>query len=129
MDFNRLLIILAVLEKYAGFKLSNQDVFVNIAGGLRIDEPAVDLALLAALASGYNNQALAGDWLILGEVGLSGEVRRINHLKKRLNEAAKLGLKRAIIPQSNLEEINISKESALEIKAVSSIRQALQLLF
>ena len=129
VDFNRLLIILAVLEKYAGFKLSNQDVFVNVAGGLKVDEPAVDLALLAALASGYNNQAIAGDWLILGEVGLSGEVRRINHLKKRLNEGAKLGLKRAIVPKSNLDDKNILNDCPLEIKGVSDISQALKLLF
>ena len=129
VDFNRLLIILAVLEKYAGLKLSNQDVFVNIAGGLKIDEPAVDLALLVALASGYNNQALDSDWLILGEVGLSGEVRRINHLKKRLNEGAKLGLKKAVVPKSNLEDKNILNDCPLKLYGVSNIAQTLKILF
>ena len=89
----------------------------------------MDLALLVALASGYNNQALDSDWLILGEVGLSGEVRRINHLKKRLNEGAKLGFKKAVVPKSNLEDKNILSDCPLKLHGVSNIAQALKILF
>ena len=127
VDFNRLLILLAVLEKHAGLRLSNQDVFANTIGGFRIDEPAADMALLAALASAYNNQPLKNDCLILGEVGLSGEVRRINHLKKRLNEGAKLGLKYAIVPKHNLDDISL-KDLPLQIIGVETVRDALQVL-
>lgn len=131
VDFNRLLILLAVLEKHAGLRLSNQDVFANTIGGFRIDEPAADLALLAALASAYNNIPLRNDCLILGEVGLNGEIRRINHVKKRLNEGAKLGLKYAIIPKSNFEELNIkdfNKDFNLEIVGVRTAKEALSAL-
>lgn len=127
VDFNRLLILLAVLEKHAGLRLSNQDVFANTIGGFRIDEPAADMALLAALASAYNNQPLKNDCLILGEVGLSGEVRRINHLKKRLNEGAKLGLKYAIVPKHNLDDISL-KDLPLQIIGVETVKEALQVL-
>ena len=127
VDFNRLLILLAVLEKHAGLRLSNQDVFANTIGGFRIDEPAADMALLAALASAYNNQPLKNDCLILGEVGLSGEVRRINHLKKRLHEGAKLGLKSAIVPKHNLDDISL-KDLPLQIIGVETVKEALQVL-
>lgn len=127
VDFNRLLILLAVLEKHAGLRLSNQDVFANTIGGFRIDEPAADMALLAALASAYNNQPLKNDCLILGEVGLSGEVRRINYLKKRLNEGAKLGLKYAIVPKHNLDDISL-KDLPLQIIGVETVKEALQVL-
>ena len=127
VDFNRLLILLAVLEKHAGLRLSNQDVFANTIGGFRIDEPAADMALLAALASAYNNQPLKNDCLILGEVGLSGEVRRINHLKKRLHEGAKLGLKYAIVPKHNLDDISL-KDLPLQIIGVETVKEALQVL-
>ena len=127
VDFNRLLILLAVLEKHAGLRLSNQDVFANTIGGFRIDEPAADMALLAALASAYNNQPLKNDCLILGEVGLSGEVRRINHLKKRLHEGAKLGLKYAIVPKHNLDDISL-KNLPLQIIGVETVKEALQVL-
>lgn len=125
VDFNRLAILLAVLEKHAGLRLSNQDVFANTVGGLRIDEPASDLALLAALTSAYNNLPLKSDCLILGEVGLSGEVRRINHLKKRLNEGAKLGLNYAVVPKRNLDELS-SKELPLKTIGVSTVKEALK---
>lgn len=125
VDFNRLAILLAVLEKHAGLRLSNQDVFANTVGGLRIDEPAADLALLAALAGAYNNLPLKSDCLIVGEVGLSGEVRRINHLKKRLNEGAKLGLSCAVVPKRNLDELS-SKELPLKTIGVSTVKEALK---
>lgn len=115
------------MEKHAGLRLSNQDVFANTIGGFRIDEPAADLALLAALAGAYNNQPLKNDCLILGEVGLSGEIRRINHLKKRLNEGAKLGLKYAVVPAHNVDDIS-PKELPLQIIGVETVKDALQVL-
>lgn len=99
IDVNRLLLISAVLSKRIGLKLWEQDVFVNVIGGLRISEPASDLALALAIASSYTDRPLPADVAIVGEVGLSGEVRRVGQLAARLNEACKIGFKRALVPR------------------------------
>lgn len=99
IDSNRLLLISAVLSKRIGFKLWEQDIFVNVVGGLRIAEPASDLALALAIASSYFDRPLPADIAIVGEVGLSGEVRRVGQLAARLNEAQKIGFKRALAPK------------------------------
>lgn len=99
IDMNRLLLISAVLSKRIGLKLWEQDVFVNVIGGLRISEPASDLALALAIAASYYDRALPADIAIVGEVGLSGEVRRVGQLAARLNEAEKIGFKRALVPR------------------------------
>ncbi len=104
-DLNRLQILIAVLEKYAKLNLQNQDIFVNIVGGIRLSEPAADLAVLMAIASSYFKKSLPRDAIVFGEVGLSGELRKVIHAEKRLKEAEKLGLKTAI-SSSNLREIN-----------------------
>ncbi len=98
IDFNRLLLITAVLSRRSSVKLSEQDVFINVVGGLRIDEPAADLAVAVALASSYKDQAVRADTVLIGEVGLSGELRMVGQIHARLKEAAKLGFKRAVIP-------------------------------
>jgi DNA repair protein RadA/Sms len=98
VDFNRLLLLIAVLSKRVGLRLFDQDVFVNVVGGLRINEPAVDLSLALAVASSFQNVPLPGDLAAVGEVGLSGELRTVSHLGRRLNEAAKLGFRRCIVP-------------------------------
>jgi DNA repair protein RadA/Sms len=101
VDFNRLLLLIAVLSKRVGLRLFDQDVFVNVVGGLRINEPAADLALALAVASSFQNVPLAGDLAAVGEVGLSGELRTVSHLGRRLNEAAKLGFRRCIVPATH----------------------------
>jgi DNA repair protein RadA/Sms len=99
VDFNRMLLISAVLSKRVGLKLHEQDIFVNVIGGLKVSEPASDLAMAIAMASSYYDKAVPADLAIVGEVGLSGELRTVGQLSIRLNEAAKLGFKRALIPK------------------------------
>jgi DNA repair protein RadA/Sms len=101
VDFNRLLLLVAVLSKRVGLRLFDQDVFVNVVGGLRISEPAADLALALAIASSFQNRSLPPDMAAVGEVGLSGEIRTVSHLSRRLNEAAKLGFSRCIVPATH----------------------------
>ncbi len=100
IDFNRLLLLVAVLSKRVGLKLGNQDVFVNVVGGLRISEPAADVAVASAIASSFRGVPVPENCVVLGEIGLSGELRSVGHAEKRLKEAAKLGFKRCIIPRS-----------------------------
>ncbi|HMO56874.1 MAG TPA: DNA repair protein RadA [Roseiflexaceae bacterium] len=100
-DVNRLLMLIAVLSKRVGLPLFNQDVYVNIVGGLRITEPAADLAVATAIASSFRNQRVDPDSVLIGEIGLSGELRSIGHMERRLGEAAKLGFRRAIIPRAS----------------------------
>jgi DNA repair protein RadA/Sms len=99
VDMNRLLLISAVLTKRVGYRLHEQDIFLNVVGGMKVDEPASDLAMAMALASSYSDKALPADMAFIGEVGLSGEVRAVGQLSARLHEAAKLGFKRIIIPK------------------------------
>lgn len=98
VDFNRLLLVTAVLSKRMGFTLSTQDIFVNVIGGMRVGEPAADLAIASAITSSYRNVPVTADVAILGEIGLSGELRSVSQLPRRLREAAKLGFSRAIVP-------------------------------
>lgn len=98
VDFNRLLLTVAVLSRRVGLKLSEQDVFVNVIGGLRVGEPAIDLAVAAAIASSMRNIPIRADAVLIGEVGLSGEIRMVGQMPARLREAAKIGFKTAIVP-------------------------------
>ena len=100
-DYNRLAVLIAVLEKKAGLSLGNQDVYLNVAGGMKISEPAADLGIIATVASSYKNVPISQSTVVMGEVGLTGEVRRINLIEKRLKEAEKLGFKTCIIPENN----------------------------
>ncbi len=100
VDMNRLLLISAVLSKRVGLKLHEQDIFVNVIGGLKVDEPASDLAMAAAMASSYYDKPVPADLALVGEVGLSGELRAVGQLGARLNEAAKLGFKRVLVPKT-----------------------------
>jgi len=124
-DYNRVCLLLAVLEKRAGFPLQTQDVFVNVAGGGRVTEPAADLGIVLALASSYLDRPLPGDLLILGEVGLTGEVRAVTGLEARLREAAALGFQSAVVPKNNLVR---DAALPLEVQAVSSVDEAIRTL-
>jgi DNA repair protein RadA/Sms len=99
VDFNRLLLVAAVLTRRLGLHLGEQDIFVNVVGGLRIDEPAADLAIAVAIASSMKDIPVKADAVLLGEIGLSGELRWVSQLEARLKEAAKLGFKTAIVPR------------------------------
>lgn len=112
MDYNRLSMLIAVLSKRAGLNLNNLDAYVNIAGGLRVTQPAVDLAVCAALISAFKNIAIPGDTVIFGEVGLSGEVRAVPQAQDRVKEAVKLGFGRVIMPEINVRSIKKQKGSS-----------------
>jgi DNA repair protein RadA/Sms len=125
IDFNRLLLLTAVLSKRVGVRLSDQDVFVNVVGGLRVGEPAADLAVACAIGSSFRDVPVAGDLAIVGEVGLSGELRAVSQLDTRLKEAAKLGFNRCLVPQSR--HLNKLKLPGLEILSARSLAQALEI--
>ncbi|NPV68228.1 MAG: DNA repair protein RadA [Anaerolineae bacterium] len=122
IDYNRLLLITAVLTRRMGFKLVEQDVFVNVIGGLKIDEPAADLAVAVALASSYLDRPVPADLAIVGEIGLSGELRAVSQLPIRLNEAAKLGFRRILVPRARRKDDLAVK--GLEVIPVRSIAEA-----
>jgi DNA repair protein RadA/Sms len=124
-DYNRVCLLLAVLEKRAGVPLGSQDVFVNVAGGGRVTEPAADLGIVVAAASSYMDRAVPGDVLVVGEVGLTGEVRAVAGLELRLREAAALGFRRAIVPQRNVPE---PTKASLDVRGVATVAEALAAL-
>ena len=125
VDSNRLAMILAVLEKRCGLQLQTQDVYINAAGGVRVEEPAVDLAMAAAVAGSLYNQPVDSDILIIGEVGLAGEVRGVSQIHRRLREGAKLGFKKAVIPSGGRGDEEADK-TGLEVIPVKSLYEALQ---
>ncbi len=123
IDVNRLQLLIAVLEKRAGLLMGTNDAFVKITGGVRVDEPAVDLGLAVALASSYRDQAVDPYTIIIGEVGLAGEVRSVTYLEQRIKEALKLGFKRAIVPRSAL---SVYRDKDFVLLGVESLTEALQ---
>lgn len=123
-DYRRLSIILAVIEKRIGLRMGQYDVIANIAGGVKIDEPAVDLAVLLSIVSSYKDIPTNSNTVIIGEVGLSGEVRTVSFIEKRLQEVKKLGFQRVIIPKNNLKEVQ--NKFDMEIIGVENIREALE---
>lgn len=126
-DYNRVNLLIAVLEKRVGLNLSNQDIYVNIVGGMRIDEPAADLGIICAVASAFKNKDIDPDIALIGEVGLTGELRAVNQIDKRLNEMKKLGFSKCIIPESNKRGLAPPKD--LTIYYAKNVGSALQLLF
>ena len=124
-DFNRTAMLLAVLEKKMRLPLGNQDIFLNVVGGLKIDEPAIDLGIIVALVSSMQNRQIKDDVIILGEVGLTGEVRTISFLEKRLIEAEKMGFQTAIVPKGNLKR---EQQYPLNVQGVRNVSEALQLI-
>lgn len=124
IDYNRLNLLIAVLEKYTGMPLSSQDVYLNIVGGIKINEPAIDLGVIVAVASSFKNFEIPVSTMVIGEVGLTGELRNVNMIEKRLKEAEKMGCKKAIIPLSNVNKIK--EKFKMEIKGVKNIYQAIK---
>lgn len=126
IDLNRVILMIAVLEKRAKINLSNYDVYINVAGGLRIDETAIDLGLCAAIATGKKDIKIPDDILFIGEVGLGGELRNVSRPEKRISEASKLGFKRAIMPQQSVK--SLKAPDGFEIIGVRTLSEALSYL-
>ncbi len=124
IDHNRVPLLMAVLEKRVGLLMQNQDAYVKVAGGVKLDEPAIDLAVAVSIASSFKDQASKGDDVLIGEVGLTGEIRRVSRIDQRVQEAAKLGFKRAIIPARNLD--GWEPPATIEVIGVNSVQEALE---
>ena len=126
IDYNRVNLLMAVLEKRVGLPLSGYDAYVNIAGGIRRNEPAVDLGIIMAVASSYKNRPVSEDTIVFGEVGLSGEVRAVTMPEQRVAEAKKLGFKVCVVPEVSLK--SIGKVEGIEVIGVKSVNQTMNLL-
>ena len=126
IDYNRLTLLIAVLEKRTGLPLGNQDVYLNIVGGIKINEPALDLGIILAVSSSFKNIPIPNDVIAIGEVGLTGEVRSVNQIEKRIKEAEKLGFKKCIIPESNKKLLKDTYK--LDIIGVQNISEAMRCL-
>ncbi len=126
-DYKRAQMLLAVLEKHLGAPLRGSDVFVNIAGGVQIDEPAGDLGVAAAIMSSYHSVALDAQTLFIGEIGLSGEIRTVSQCDRRLAESVKLGFHTIILPKQNVKSLVIPKN--VHVIGVDSVAQAMEKIF
>ncbi len=126
-DFNRMSLLVAVLEKRIGLHLGNEDIFINVVGGIKIEDPAADLGVSLAIASAFQDRPVLEDSLILGEVGLTGEIRSVLHADLRISEAEKLGFKSCVLPRWNVERLE-RKGKKLEFKPVSSLRESLDII-
>jgi DNA repair protein RadA/Sms len=120
--------LLAVLEKRAGFKLAQKDVFLNIAGGLKVSDPAIDLAVISAILSSSMDAAIEQGICLAGEVGLSGEIRPVNRIEQRIAEAQKLGFKRFLLPKHNWQGIDL-KSMKIELIPIRKVEEGVKALF
>jgi len=127
LDPHRVALLVAVMEKKLGLHMSGHDIFMNVAGGVKIDEPAVDLGVLAAIASSFLDKPVAGHTIVMGEVGLAGEVRAIGNVEIRLTEAHKMGFHRCLAPAGNLKRISPPPE--IEMVGVATVEQAMEVIF
>lgn len=127
IDYQRISLLLAVMEKHCSMLVQNQDAFFKITGGVKLNEPAIDLAIGISIASSYWNKATKADDVFIGEIGLTGEIRRVSQIKERLKEADKLGFKRAFIPKNNFNDLDTDFE--IELVPVATIKQAVERVF
>ena len=123
-DFNRAVLMLAVAEKRGGLNLGGFDTYINVVGGLRLDEPAADLPLILAVASVYRDKPILPTLAAIGEVGLTGEIRAVSHMNQRLQEVCRIGFKQCIIPKSGTDKLDIP--SGLSVYRVRNIREAIE---
>jgi DNA repair protein RadA/Sms len=123
LDLNRVALLLAVIEKHLGAQISGEDIYVNVAGGLMLRETAIDLGVAAAIVSSFKEKPIDGQTVVIGELGLSGEVRRVKKLRERLAEAAKLGYGRAVVPAGERFD-----QMGIELCPVHTIREAMETL-
>jgi DNA repair protein RadA/Sms len=130
VDYNRVSLLIAVLEKRVGMHLMGMDVFVNVVGGLKIDEPAVDLGIIAAVASSFRERPIDPNTVVMGEVGLAGEVRAISQAESRLKDAAKLGFSRCVLPAANVEKLDKAAGlGKMQLMGVRTVEEAMERLF
>ncbi len=127
IDQNRLSLLMAVLEKSGGYLMQQHDAYIKVAGGVKLEEPAVDLSVIISIASSFKNKEVRGDDCFIGEVGLTGEIRRVTKIESRLQEAAKLGFKRAIVPKASLSGIQLPE--GLKVHGVNDLGQAIKYAF
>jgi DNA repair protein RadA/Sms len=125
VDYNRINLLVAVLEKRLGMHMGNMDIYVNVVGGLKINEPAIDMGVVAAIVSSFRNQPIDTGIFAFGEVGLSGELRAISQADIRINEALKLGFKKGIVPASN---VNTVEHPGMEVTGVKTVEEAIDIL-
>ena len=126
VDYNRLLLLVGVLDKRVGIHIQGQDIFVNVVGGLELNEPAIDLSIIAALTSSFREIPIDPETVVFGEVGLGGEVRGVTSADVRVKEASKLGFKRCIIPERNASQLSVN---AVEVIGVSTVKSAIDTMF
>ena len=126
VDYNRVSLLMAVLEKRVGMQIQNQDVYINVVGGLKVNEPSIDLGIVMSIASSFRNIPIDGTVAITGEVGLTGEIRAVSFIEKRIAECKKLGFTKIVIPKSNYEAVKDIKY--IEICPVDSVRQAINIV-
>lgn len=124
VDHNRVSLLMAVLEKRVGMMLQNQDAYIKVAGGVKLDEPAIDLAIAVSIASSFRDHPTRPDDIFVGEVGLTGEIRRVSRIEQRVSEAAKLGFKRVICPKNNLDGWTVPEN--IEVIGVNTVQEALE---
>ena len=127
VDPNRVSVLVAVLAKRGGVALSDKDIFINVAGGIKIDEPAIDLGIIATASSSFLNKPIPRNTVTFGEVGLSGEIRGVGHTELRLKEAMKLGFSRCVLAQKSLKSLKTKPD--MELIGVSTVQEALEMLF
>ena len=127
-DFNRMALLLAVLEKRCGYFFGSLDAYINVVGGLRLDEPASDLSVALALVSNLTDRLIPDDLIAIGEIGLAGEVRAVNHIQNRVSEAYRLGFVCCMVPRHNLSQLNTEQMPDLEVIPVSSINEACKII-
>ena len=123
MDYNRVNLLMAVIEKRVGIQLSDSDAYVNVVGGMKINEPALDLAVVLSIISSYRNKIIPEDTIVFGEIGLSGEIRSVSMVEQRVQEAEKLGFKRCILPKSSMAGVNM--KTGMELVGVDNIKEAI----
>jgi DNA repair protein RadA/Sms len=128
-DHNRTSLLIAIMEKRLGLNLQGEDIFINIAGGLKISEPAVDMGVAAAIAGSFRNRSVDPHTVMIGEVGLTGEVRSVMQLEARLTEAERLGFKKCIVPYSIKEDRLIKKNNSLKLIPVKTLSDAFDAVF
>jgi DNA repair protein RadA/Sms len=127
VDANRVSLLVAVMEKRLGMHLINHDIFLNIAGGIRVEEPGADLGVIASIASSFKDKLIDPEMVVFGEVGLGGEVRGVSQPEVRIKEAARLGFKRCLLPEQNREKVKGTK--GIELVGIKTIREAMDILF
>lgn len=129
MDYNRLIILLAVLEKRVGVPLGTQDVYINIVGGLRITETAADLPVALAIFSSLRDMSMDSQTVVMGEVGLTGDIRRVPHALRRVKEAAKMGFRTFILPKGNMDDMKGPDISRCRLIGVATLQEAMEAAF